>query len=169
MLKAIIRFFKSLNSNSHPGEIAHAVCLALILGFMPKTNLLWYILSVLFIFMRINRGCLVVFTFLFALIAPCFDNIFDTWGYAILNFEPLISVFSKLLDIPFIALTKFNNSIVMGSLAYSLVCYIPLYFIVRIFVKYWRQLLAPAVRKTKVITFLSQLPLIQKIGEMYEK
>jgi hypothetical protein len=37
MLKAIIRFFKALNSNVHPGAIAHAVCLGMILGFMPNS------------------------------------------------------------------------------------------------------------------------------------
>ena len=38
MLKFIIRFLKAINSNQHPGEIAHAVCLGMILGFMPKTR-----------------------------------------------------------------------------------------------------------------------------------
>ena len=49
MLKAIIKFFKALNSNVHPGAVAHAVCLGMILGFMPKTNALWYILTVFFL------------------------------------------------------------------------------------------------------------------------
>ena len=166
MLKAIIRFFKSLNSNSHPGEIAHAVCLALILGFLPKDNLLWYVLTVFFFFMRINRGALIFFTFIFSLIAPALDNLFDIWGYAILNYEKFIPLFTKMLDTPFVAFTKFNNSIVMGSLAFSLMCYIPLYFLSRIIIRYWRRFLAPSFRKTKLYTILQQLPLVKKIGEM---
>ena len=55
MLKAIIKFFKALNSNVHPGAVAHAVCLGMILGFLPKTNALWYILTVFFLFVRINN------------------------------------------------------------------------------------------------------------------
>lgn len=166
MLKALIKFINALTSNKHPGEIAHAFCLAMILGFMPKNNLLWYILTILFLFMRIQRGCLVIFTFLFALLAPVLDNLFDTIGYAIITYQPLESIFSTLLNIPFVAFTKINNSIVMGSLAFSLMAYIPVYIIARIFVKYWRKFLAPVVRKTKIMVFLSKLPLVQKIGEM---
>lgn len=166
MFSYILKFLKSLSSNSHPGEIAHAVCIGLILGFLPKDNAFWYILMVFFLFIRINQGSLLLFTLIFGLIAHNFDPKFHELGYYILTLPALTPTFSALLDIPFVAFTKFNNTIVMGSLAASLMCYIPLYGISRIFIKYWRAFLAPAVRKTKLITFLSKLPIIQKIGEM---
>jgi len=166
MFKNILKFLKSLNSNSHPGEIAHAVCLGMILGFMPKDNAFWYVLTIFFLFMRINRGSLILFTFLFALLAPSLDNVFDSIGYNFLTIEKLAPVFRTLLDIPFVAFTKFNNSIVMGSFIISLIAYIPVYILSRIFIKYWRAFLAPAVRKSRLITLLSKLPLIKKIGDM---
>ena len=166
MLKALIRFFKALNSNSHPGEIAHAVCLGMILGFMPKSNALWYILTVFFLFVRINKGSFILFTFLFSLLAPVLDNLFDTIGWWFLNIDKFKMFFAWLLEIPFVGFTRFNNTIVMGSLLASLALYIPVYILVRIFLKYWRAFIAPAVRKTKLVVFLSKLPLIVKIGEM---
>ena len=54
MFAPIVKLFKSLNTNSHPGEIAHAVAIGMVLGFMPKNNVLWYILFVCFLFIRIN-------------------------------------------------------------------------------------------------------------------
>ena len=166
MLKAIIKFFKALNSNVHPGAVAHAVCLGMILGFLPKTNALWYILTVFFLFVRINKGTFILFTFLFSLLAPLLDPLFDTIGWWFLNIEKLAPFFSWLLDIPFVGFTKFNNTIVMGSLLFGLAAYIPVYFLVRLFLKYWRAIIAPAVRKTKLVAFLSKLPLVVKIGEM---
>ena len=166
MLKFIVRFLKAINSNSHPGEIAHAVCLGMILGFLPKNNALWYVLTVFFLFMRINKGAFVIFTFLFSLLAPALDSLFDTFGWWFLTQEKLTPLFIKLLDIPFVGFTKFNNTIVSGSLLFSLACYIPLYFISRLVIKLWRTKLSPIVRKTKVIVFLSKLPLVQKIGAM---
>lgn len=166
MLKAFIRFFKALNSNTHPGAIAHAVCLGMILGFLPKDNALWYILTVFFLFMRINKGTFVIFTFLFSLLASALDPTFDSIGWWFLNLQPLTPAFSKLLEIPFVGFTKFNNTIVSGSLISALVLYIPVYWFLRLFLKYWRAFIAPAVRKTKLVVFLSKLPLIQKIGEM---
>lgn len=166
MFSNILKFLKSLNSNSHPGEIAHAICIGLILGFLPKDNAFWYILMVFFLFIRINKGSLLLFTLIFGLLAHNFDNHFHELGYYVLTLPSLTPIFTSLLDIPFVAFTKFNNTIVMGSFCTSVACYIPVYGISRIFIKYWRAFLAPAVRKTKLITFLSKLPIIQKIGEM---
>ena len=56
MLGYLLNLFKSLNSNSHPGEIAHGVALGVIMGMMPKDNALWYILFVFFFFIRIKRN-----------------------------------------------------------------------------------------------------------------
>lgn len=166
MLKAIVKFFKVLNSNSHPGEIANAVCLGMMLGFLPKNNLFWYILAIFFVFLRIHRGCLTIFTFLFALIAPSLDFIFDKIGYFILTIDSLNNIFGYLLEIPFVAFTKFNNSIVMGAFIFSICAYIPVYFIVRLFLKLWRTFAAPKIRETKFITFLNQLPMVKKINEI---
>ena len=166
MLKFIVRFLKAINSNSHPGEIAHAVCLGMILGFLPKNNALWYVLTVFFLFMRINKGTFAIFTFLFSLLAPALDSLFDTIGWWFLTQEKLTPLFIKLLDIPFVGFTKFNNTIVCGSLLFSLACYIPIYFISRLIIKFWRTKLSPIVRKTKVIVFLSKIPLVKKIGAM---
>lgn len=166
MLKAIVRFIKILNSNSHPGEVAHGICLGMVLGFLPKNNIFWYILATFFLFIRVNRGCLAVFTFIFALLAPTFDSLFDKLGYDILTLESLAPLFTFLLDIPFLAFTKFNNSIVMGAFLSSIIIYFPLYFIVRLLIREWRHLAAPAIRKTKVINFLTKMPLIKKINEL---
>jgi uncharacterized protein (TIGR03546 family) len=166
MLKFIVKFLKALNSNSHPGEIAHAVCLGMLLGFLPKNNIFWFIITVFVLFMRINKGALVLCTLCFSLLAPLFDPLFDTVGYWFLTLPKLEPVFAWLLDIPFVGFTKFNNTIVMGSLLVSLGLYIPVYWLVRLFLKYWRAFLAPAVRKTKLVAFLSKLPLVVKIGEM---
>lgn len=166
MLKKLIKFFKAINSNKNPGEIAHAICLGMILGFLPKSNALWYLLTVFFVFMRIHKGSFVLFTFLFSLLAPALDSIFDTVGFWFLTIDKFEPFFSWLLDIPFVGYTKFNNTIVCGSLLVSLVCYIPVYGLCRLILKFWRATLAPIVRKTKLMVFLSKIPLIQKIGEM---
>ncbi|MCR5764494.1 MAG: TIGR03546 family protein, partial [Treponema sp.] len=108
----------------------------------------------------------ILFTFLFSLLAPLLDPIFDNVGYWILTLDKLEPVFSKLLDVPFVGFTKFNNSIVCGSLVLSLLAYTPLYWLTRLILKYWRASLAPVIRKSKLVTFLSKIPLIQKIGEM---
>jgi uncharacterized protein (TIGR03546 family) len=164
MLNAIVKLFKSLNANSHPGEIAHAACLGVFLGLMPKTNALWFILTVFFLFLRVNRGALILIAALATLIAPVFDALLDSAGYAILLFAPAVPFYRALLDIPFVAFTKFNNTMVMGSIAASLIAYIPLYVIVRLIVRLWRVTVSPKIYQSKLYQGFMKLPIAAKIA-----
>ena len=164
MLKFIVKFLKALNSNSHPGEIAHAVCLGMLLGFLPKNNIFWYIITVFVLFMRINKGALVLSTLGFTLLAPFFDPTFDNVGYWFLTHPKLAPTFSQLLDIPFVSFTKFNNTIACGSLLCGLALYIPLYIIARLLIWLMRNKIVPILRKTKLITAISKIPLVKKIA-----
>lgn len=159
MLKKILRLLKSLNANTHPGEIAHAIAIGFILGLIPKGNLLWVFLFVLFLFVRINKGALFLITLLASTIAPLFDSFFDTLGYWVLTLPSLSPLFSTLLDIPFIAFTSFNDTIVMGSLCASFLLYLPLYILSRIFIRLWRSTLLP-----KIIS----VPLFKKMGNLFK-
>ncbi len=166
MLKFLVKLLKALNSNSHPGEIAHAVCLGMLLGFLPKNNIFWYVITVFVLFMRINKGALVLCTLAFSLLAPLFDPVFDSVGYWFLTLPSLEPTFAKLLDIPFVSFTKFNNTIACGSLLCGLVLYIPLYIIARLIIWLMRNKLIPILRKTKVIVVLSKVPLVQKVSAL---
>lgn len=166
MLKFFVKLFNAINSNSNPGEIAHAISIAMILGFMPKNNAFWYVLAVFFLFVRINKGALMLFTALFSLLAPSLDGVFDQLGYAILTIPQMQGFYATLIDIPFVAFTKFNNTIVMGSLVGGLILYIPIYIISRLITFFWRAKLVPVLRKTKLIMFIKKIPLVSRVSEI---
>ena len=167
MISYIVKLLKALNTNSHPGEIAHAVAIGMLLGFMPKDNALWYLLFVFFLFVRVHKGALLLTTLAASLLAGLFDPLFDAIGYAVLTFSPLEPVYAALLDIPFVAFTKFNNTIVAGSLIFSLILYIPVYILIRILTKLWRTYLAPALIRSKFMQAFYQTPLIAKIAGFF--
>lgn len=166
MLGFIIKVFKAINSNSNPNEIAHAFSCALLLGFLPKDNLLWYLILVFCLFLRINKAAYALLIILFSFLAPFFDNLFDTIGYAILTLGPLQNVFNALLKVPFVAFTSFNNTIVMGSLISGIVLYVPIFFLAKLLVKLWRKNAYPFLAKTKLIKAIGKLPLIKKIAKL---
>jgi uncharacterized protein (TIGR03546 family) len=163
MIGYIIKLLKSLNENTSPGEIAHAVSIGILLGLMPKNNLLWYMLFVFFLFVRSNKSVFFLMTILSSLAAPLLDPVFNTMGEAILLFKPLVPVYRTLLDIPFVGFTKFNNTIVTGSLVTGLILYIPVYLLARLFVAQWRTHIASALAKQPFVRALYKLPLIHKI------
>ncbi len=163
MLGYLLNLFRALNSNSHPGEIAHGVALGVIMGMMPKDNALWYILFALFLFVRINKAVYLLVTLGVSLcIAPA-DMMLDQLGYQALTFGPLVPIYRSLLEIPFVAFTKFNNTVVMGSLVAGLVLYIPVYVLARLLVRLWRTVLAPKITASKLWVGMKRLPFVEKI------
>ncbi len=158
--------FRALNANANPGEIAHAFSIAVLLGFLPKNNLLWYLLFIFFLFVRINKGAYFLLMFLFSMIAPLADPVFNSVGYKILTLPALENSFSTLIEIPFVGFTRFNNTIVMGSLLCGIILYIPVYIFGRAFVKIWRTVIASRIRKNPVMKAFYKLPLVDKFRNL---
>ncbi len=163
MLGKIVKLFKAFNANVNPGEIAHAFSCGLLLGFLPKSNLLWYLIFVFFLFVRINKPMYLLMTLLGSALAVGLDPLFDIIGYQILTIGSLQNFYASLLEIPFVAFTKFNNTIVMGSLAFGIVLYVPFYFLGRLIVFAWRKWLTPVLNNSRVFKAIYKLPLIEKI------
>ncbi len=169
MLKWIANLFKSLNANQNPAEMAHALALGVMLGFMPKNNALWYLILVFFMFVRINKPTYLLTLLVVSYFAWIFDPLFSSIGYEVLTFKPMESVFAFLVDVPFVGFTKFNNTIVMGSFLLGLVCYIPFYVLGYFFVKFWRAKIAPGFIKSPLYKAVQNLPVIGKIFEAFEE
>lgn len=163
MFSYIAKIINALNANVKPSQIANGFCLGLILGFVPKTNLLWYILFVFFLFVRVNKGAYLLFTLVGSLVAPRLDVFFDNIGYKVLMLPQLVPTFSKLIDIPFVGFTKFNNTIVAGSLVCGMAAYIPLFILIVLFVKVYRQSIAPAINNSALADAIRKVPLIGDI------
>ena len=166
MIKAVVKLFKALNANVNPGEIAHAFSCGILLGLMPKDNLLWYLVFVFILFIRINKPMYLIMILIAATFSPVMDGLFDTVGYAFLTIPQFSGFFGWLLEVPFVGFTKFNNSVLMGSLLCGLVLYVPMYFLGRLFVSLWRKHIAAAIRQTKLVKLLSNLPVVAKIAGM---
>lgn len=166
MLKALAKLIKALSSNNDPGAIACAFSFGILLGFMPKVSALWFVLFVFVLFMRIQRGAFTLSIILGVIIAPLLDPLFDSVGMYILTLPQYRNTYIKLLDIPFVAFTRFNNTVVMGSLACGLIAIIPLYFVGRGFIFVWRRFIGESLRKFKFIQMIKQIPLIEKIASI---
>lgn len=167
MFGKIAQFLKGLNANSNPSEIAHAVAAGVLLGFVPKNNLLWYFLFFLLCFFRINKGAYFVTIALVSLFMPFADPLFDEIGYKFLMIPSLAPKFSAWLEIPFVAFTKFNNTIVAGSLLCGFALYIPIFILARLFVRLWRKKLSPAFSNSRLVQRLKAVGWIQKILSLF--
>lgn len=163
MFKYIKSFFTALNANAHPGDIAHAVAMGLLLAAIPKGNLLWVFLFSVLLFVRVNKGAFFLSLILLSFVTPLADGLFDVFGYVLLNLKPAEPLFVTLINTPFVGLTRFNNTVVAGSFAAGLIAYAPVYFLVRLLVKLYRTKLQPKIVNSKVYKVIVNLPIIKQI------
>lgn len=115
LLKQIFGFLKLLNSDKGTNQIAAGIACGLILGFAPAFSLQTLLVIAVLFFFRIQIGAATVFAFFFSFIAWILDPLHHAIGQAVLENESLIPLFTEMYNMPLVPLTRFNNSIVMGS------------------------------------------------------
>ncbi|UTY31059.1 DUF2062 domain-containing protein [Treponema putidum] len=165
MIKYVTSFFKAINANAHPGDIAHAVSLGLFLAILPKNNLTFMFLFFLSIFIRINKGAFFIAFILFGFITPFMDVIINNIGFWTVQLAFLRPIFIALENIPFVALFKLSNTMVLGGIIWGLILYTPVYILIRIIVAKYRKYMQPAVN-VKRVGFLSKIPILRHLSKI---
>jgi uncharacterized protein (TIGR03546 family) len=149
LLKQVFAFLRLLNSDTATTSLAAGLSLGIVLGFSPLLSLQAILLIVLCLFVRIQLGALLVSAFFFKFVAYLFDPVTDALGRAILESSGLRSLFVNLYNIPLVPLTRFNNSVVMGSAAVGLILAVPMFFVFRAIILKYRELVVARIKGTK--------------------
>lgn len=150
LLKQIFAFFKLLNSDGGLNQISLGLACGIVLGFAPILSLQSLLIIVCCFFFRIQLGAAFLSAFFFKFVAHFIDPVADVIGRYILESEALRPVFTSLFNAPIIPLTRFNNSIVMGSGLISIVLVIPFFFIFKILVLRYRETVVAKYKESKV-------------------
>ncbi|EMB29018.1 DUF2062 domain-containing protein [Treponema denticola] len=165
MIKYVTSFFRAINANAHPGDIAHAVALGLFLAILPKNNLTFTFLFFLSIFIRINKGAFFISFILFGFVTPFMDVLINNIGFWAVQLSFLRPIFIALENIPFIALFKLSNTMVLGGIIWGLILYIPVYILTRIIIAKYRKYMQPAVN-VKGVGLLGKIPLLRHLTKI---
>jgi len=165
MIKYVTSFFRAINANAHPGDIAHAVALGLFLAILPKNNLTFTFLFFLSIFIRINKGAFFISFILLGFVTPFMDIIINNIGFWAVQLSFLRPIFVTLENIPFVALFKLSNTMVLGGIIWGLILYVPVYILTRIIVAKYRKYMQPAVN-VKGVGLLGKIPLLRHLTKI---
>ena len=165
MIKYVTSFFRAINANAHPGDIAHAVALGLFLAILPKNNLTFTFLFFLCIFIRINKGAFFISFILFGFVTPFIDVLINNIGFWAVQLSFLRPIFIALENIPFVALFKLSNTMVLGGIIWGLILYIPVYILTRIIIAKYRKYMQPAVN-VKGVGLLGKIPLLRHLTKI---
>lgn len=149
LMKQLFQFFKMLNSDTGTNQIASGLALGLFLGFAPFLSLQTLLVLFLVFVFRIQLGAAFLSAFFFKFIAYLVDPAADQLGRKVLEAEALRPLFITLYNMPIVPLTRFNNSIVMGSMVVSLILVVPAFFLFKKLILKYREHIVARFQKTK--------------------
>jgi uncharacterized protein (TIGR03546 family) len=149
LIKQIIQLINLLHSETETRPIAYGVAMGFILGMTPAFSLQTVLVFLLLFVFRIQIGAAFLTAFFFKFIAFFLDPVFHSVGAAVLETESLKPLFTTLYNMPIVPLTRFNNSIVMGSGVLSILLAPIVYFLAKLSVSKYRSTVVAYVSETK--------------------
>ena len=161
MFRIIAKFLKILNSETEPAQISLAFCFAMIAGFTPlfsPHNILVLLLVLLF---RVNLSTFILGLGLFSGLAYLLDPLFHKIGLIVLTAIPLENIWTSFYNTTIWRIERFNNTVVMGSLIFSLIFFIPLLFFLNHAILKYREHVLNWIQKTRVMKFFKASKLYQ--------
>ena len=149
LIKQIISLIQLLHSDTGQNQIASGLAFGVFLGFAPFISLqTLLVLFIVFIF-RVQLGAAFLSAFFFKFIAFLLDPVADMLGRWALEEPSLRSAWLTMFNMPFVPMTRFNNSIVMGSFLISLLLCPVLFFIFRKMIYKYRSTVVERIERTK--------------------
>jgi uncharacterized protein (TIGR03546 family) len=165
-LKLIKDFIGVLREGQTPAQVAGGFALGSILGLSPMLTLqgivVWFVILVL----DVNLSAALLALTVFSLFAFLLDPVFHWVGFQILtNIDALQGFWTMLYNAPVAPLSRFNNTVVMGSFISALVLFLPVYIGMKKFVLAYRASIGAKIEKWKVYQWIKRSTLVQ----WYEK
>lgn len=149
LTKQLINLIRLLHSDTGQNQIAAGLAFGILLGFAPFISLQTaLVLLIVFIF-RVQLGAAFLSAFFFKFVAYLIDPVADPIGRSLLENSSLRSLWTYMYNVPFLPMTRFNNSIILGSFIISIVLCPILFFVFRMLVLKYRDKVAKQFESTK--------------------
>jgi uncharacterized protein (TIGR03546 family) len=164
MIKLLAKLLRVLNSETDPGQISLGLCFAMIAGLTPLLSLHNLAVLLLVFILRVNFAAFLLGLGVFTGIAYVMDPLFHLLGLSVLTAPALEGLWTSLYQSVWWRLEYFNNSIVMGSVVFSVGLFIPVLLLSNLLIRRYRQHVLAWVQKTKVM----QMFKASKLYETYQ-
>jgi uncharacterized protein (TIGR03546 family) len=160
--KLIRDFISILREGQTPAQVAGGFALGSILGLSPMLTLQGVLVWLIILILNVNLSATFVALTVFSFFAFFLDPLFHWFGFQILtNINALQGLWTSLYSAPIAPLTRFNNTVVMGSFVCALLLFIPVYLGMKRFVVAYRATVGARVEKLKVYQMMKRSSVVQ--------
>lgn len=168
MITQIIKFLRVLASEAEPVQISMGIALAMVAGFTPLFSLHNVLVIFVLLAFRINLAAFLLALAFFTGLAYLLDPVFHNVGLSILNHAAMQDTWTSMYNSTFWRVAHFNNTIVMGSLAITLLAFIPVVLIMNILIKRYRSHVLVYLKNSRIATWLQTSKLVTRFTSMVE-
>lgn len=161
-INILTNFIKILRDGQTPRQIAGGFALGSLVGLSPSLTLQGLTVWLVILILDVNLTAAMLAFTLFSLIAFLLDPIFHHLGYVLLvDITPLKGLWTMLYNAPLAPLTRFNNTVVLGSFLTGLLLLVPVHLGMSRLVVSYRSTIGRRVEQWKVYQILSKSSLVQ--------
>ncbi|HYC50525.1 MAG TPA: TIGR03546 family protein [Gemmatimonadaceae bacterium] len=154
-LKLLRSLVKTLHSDGSPAQIAVGVALGAALGLTPIMNVHNLVVIVLLAVLNVSFAAGLLAWAVFVPVGFMLDPLFDRLGRSLLVDTPsLRPLWTAWDNIPGLALTNFNNTVVLGSVVFWIALFVPIYFVARVGVVRYRATIGERVKNSRYFQLL---------------
>jgi uncharacterized protein (TIGR03546 family) len=156
LLKFLQSLAKTLHSEGTPTQIGLGVALGAALGLTPIMNAHNLVVLLLLAVLNVSFGAGMLAWGIFVPVGFMLDPLFDRIGHWLLidatSLRPLWTAWDNA---PVLALTNFNNTVVLGSVIVWLILFLPLWLASRFAVVRYRVTIGERIRESHFYKVLS--------------
>lgn len=154
-LTFLSKLIKVLRSGESPPLIAAGFTMGFFVGLTPFWTLQNVVVLAVAILTKINLAAVFFSIFVFSFVAYLFDPIFHDLGYVVLvKLQALKGLWISVYNWPLAPYTRFNNTVVMGSLVIALIMAVPTYFVIKYGIIVYRLKWGERIEKSKVVKYV---------------
>jgi uncharacterized protein (TIGR03546 family) len=161
-LKLIRDFLKVLRDGQTPSQIAAGFALGSIVGFSPLLTLQGVVIWLIILVLDVNLSAALLAFTVFSLVAYLVDPLFHWAGYILLvQAGSLRDFWAMLYNAPIAPLTRFYNTVVLGSFVVAIILAFPIFFGMKKFVVAYREHLHTRFEKMKIYQAINRSTLVR--------
>ena len=150
LLKLLQSLVKTLHSEGTPTQIALGVALGAALGLTQIVNVHNLVVLLLLAVLNVSFGAGMLAWMLFVPVGFLLDPVFDRLGHWLLvDADALRPLWTTWDNVPGVALTNFNNTVVLGSVVAWVALFLPIYLASRFAIVGYRRTLGARVRESR--------------------
>lgn len=155
LLKLFRSLIKTLHSDGSPSQLSYGIALGAALGITPIANVHNAIVLLLLAVLNVSFAAGMLGWAVFVPIGFMLDPLFDRIGnWLLVDVASLRPLWTAWENTPGLALTNFNNTIVLGSVVFWLVMFIPIYLATRYGVVKYRATLMQRIMSSRYYKLL---------------